>query len=77
MKCTEYATLSKYNNIMMPTKKSDFDKKNSMESFTKCNPEQIKTCDKIGGKKCVIDVNNEAVCEIGTTYNYQQNMIKM
>ena len=43
MRCNQYSTLGHYFNIMMPVKKSDFDKQ--VETFeAKCDDEQKKTC---------------------------------
>lgn len=76
MRCNQYSTLGHYFNIMMPVKKSDFDKQ-VIESFTiDCDKSQQKFCDKIG-KKCVIGVNNRGLCEIGAPHEYQKNMMKM
>lgn len=74
MRCNQYSTLGHYFNIMMPVKKSDFDKQ--VETFeAKCDDEQKKTCNKMGGKKCVIGVNNGAICEVGSTHEYHGNML--
>ncbi len=77
MRCREYSTLGNYYNIMMPVKKSDFDKK-VIESFKEpCDKTQNKICNQIGAKKCVIGVNDRAICEVGSTHEYQKNMGKM
>jgi len=75
MRCQQYSTLGHYFNIMMPVKKSDFDKQVTESFETKCTNAQQKTCDNIGGKKCVIGVNDSAICEVGSTHEYQKNML--
>jgi len=78
MKCREYSTLGNYYNIMMPVKKSEFDKQVVVtESYEKkCDNTQQEMCDKIA-KKCVIGVNDRAVCEVGAPHEYQKNMLKL
>jgi len=76
MKCHQYSTLGHYFNIMMPVKKSDFDKQPVIESFSrKCDKGENNYCNNIGAKKCVIGVNDNAICEVGETHQYQKNMI--
>jgi len=77
MKCHQYSTLGHYFNIMMPVKKSDFDKQVS-ESFSReCDKESNNFCNNIGAKKCVIGVNDKPVCEVGKPHEYQKNILKM
>ena len=77
MKCHQYSTLGHYFNIMMPVKKSDFDKKQVIESFSneECDKNSKKFCNNIGAKKCVIGVNDRPLCEVGEPHQYQQNML--
>jgi hypothetical protein len=76
MRCCQYSTLGHYFNIMMPTKKSDFNKQVT-ESFNKpeCDANQKRECSDIGAKKCVIGVNDRAICEVGPTHEYQKNIL--
>lgn len=83
MKCCDYAKLGHYFNIMMPSKKSElinFQPLNNYnavkENFSECNEEEKKYCSSYG-KKCVINSNREAICEVGSTDKYQKNMVKM
>ena len=43
MKCSEYASLGKYLNIMMPTKKSDFHRKKKVKEYTDKALETVKS----------------------------------
>jgi hypothetical protein len=64
---------------MMPSKKSDFDKPEfTKESFNekKCDSRQTDICNNIGAKKCVIGVNDRAICEVGAAHEYHTNMLK-
>ena len=85
MKCNTYATLGVYRNIMMPVTKSDFRRKKKVtEDFEEpvinlenidintigCSTEETNYCDKYN-KPCVLNSNNEAICEIGETNKYQ------
>ena len=83
MKCADYAKLGHYFNIMMPSKKSELNNfqplnnyKAVQENFSECNTEENKYCSNYG-KKCVINSNNEAICEVGSTNTYQKNILKM
>ena len=85
MKCREYATLGVYRNIMMPVKKSDFHRKKKVEKFDplgldtieinslECSSSEKDYCNKYS-KSCVLNSNNEAICEIGETNTYQKTL---
>ena len=87
MSCADYAKLGKYLNIMMPVKKEDFNKSSykdvvMYEGFTKpaCNAEQKNYCNntfKTIPTRCVINENNEAICEVGTSNNYQNQIVNI
>ena len=83
MNCAGYAKLGKYLNIMMPVTKDDFNKPKytlSMEGFqNECSDSQKKYCKsfKTIPTKCVINQNNEAICEVGHTYNYQNQIFNI
>ena len=77
MKCHQYSTLGHYFNIMMPVKKSDFDKQVTESFSRKCDKESINFCNNIGAKRCVIGVNDKPLCEVGKPHEYHKNMLKM
>ena len=88
MKCNSYATLGVYRNIMMPVTKSDFRRKKKVtEDFEEpvinldnidikiigCSTDEKNYCDKYN-KPCVLNSNNEAICDIGKTNKYQDTL---
>jgi hypothetical protein len=75
MRCCQYSTLGHYFNIMMPTKKSDFNKQVAESFKPECDKNQKRECSDIGAKKCVIGVNDRAICEVGPTHEYQKNIL--
>ena len=87
MKCSDYATLGVYRNIMMPVKKSDFRRKKKVtEKFDDplnldtvqlgCSNDEKEYCNKYS-QECVLDSNKEAICKIGYTNTYQKTLKNM
>ena len=86
MKCSEYATLGVYRNIMMPAKKSDFRRKKKVtEKFDPLNLDNVQLgcsivekeyCNKYS-KECILNSDKEAICDIGETNTYQKNLKNM
>jgi len=89
MKCSEYATLGVYRNIMMPAKKSDFRRKkkkvsekfdplnvDKIESELGCSNDEKEYCNKYS-KECVLNSNREPICKIGETNTYQNTLKNM
>ncbi len=71
---SDYKKFKNYHEPLLPTKVSIYKQK---EGFTReCNSKETEYCKKYN-KNCMIDVNNEAICDIGTPSTYQNSLIGM
>jgi hypothetical protein len=72
---SDYKKLKDYHEPLHPTEVSIYKKKIS-EGFNECNSIEKEYCSNYG-KKCMVGVNNDALCNIGTSSTYQKNMAIM
>jgi hypothetical protein len=73
---SDYKKLKDYHEPLHPTEVSIYKKKKVAEGFDECNSAEKEYCSNYS-KKCMVGVNNDSLCNIGTSSTYQKNMSKM